>query len=301
MGNSRASKRDSQALHERIRQRVVPAGQVIAWWLGGAGFIFKTSRGTQLYIDPYLSDVVREIFGQGRAFPPPLTPEQAQPGALICTHWHEDHLDPGSIPVIARNNPKALLLMPPSALARAVSWGVPCRQITALKAGQSLIVKDIKVSTVASRHNAGLEGWEVVDGLCLVLEIDGIKIFFSGDTEYDTSLRKLKPLGVHVAFLCINGVGGNMNAHEAALLGWQLGASTLVPMHHYLWQNAVGGDEATLDPVLLASTYLKLGGKGRVVIPVVGQEIVLRKSGRGKKAAVGRTRDGVGNKEASRS
>ncbi|MSU61097.1 MAG: MBL fold metallo-hydrolase [Pedosphaera sp.] len=262
-------------LHEQIRERNVAPGQVIAWWLGGAGFIFKTSQGTQLYLDPYLSDVVNEIFGQARAFPPPLTAEQARPDVLICTHWHEDHLDPGSIPVIARNNPDAPLLMPPSALARAVSWHVPRRQITTLKAGQSLTIKDIKISAVAARHDAGVEGWEVHDGVCLILEIEGMRIFFSGDTEYDTSLRKLRTLGLHVAFLCINGVGGNMNAHEAALLGWQLGAPTLVPMHHYLWLNAIANDEATLDPALLASTYSKLGGQGRVIAPVVGEEILL--------------------------
>ena len=168
----------------------------MAWWLGGSGFIFKTSAGTQLYVDPYLSDIVNDIFGQPRAFPPPLTADEARPDLLICTHWHEDHLDPGSIPIIARNNPKARLLMPPSAMSRALGWGVPRRQITPLKAGLSLTLKDIHLSAVAARHNAGIAGWEVYDGICLLLEIEGIKIFFSGDTEYDTSLRKLRPLGI---------------------------------------------------------------------------------------------------------
>jgi L-ascorbate metabolism protein UlaG (beta-lactamase superfamily) len=248
-------------------------------------------------LDPYLSDVVNEIFGQRRAFPPPLTAEQARPDVLICTHWHEDHLDPGSIPIIARNNPDALLLMPPSALSRAVSWGVPRRQITTLKAGQSLTIRDLNISAVAARHNAGVEGWEVYDGVCLILETNEMKIFFSGDTEYDTSLRKLRTLGVQVAFLCINGVGGNMNAYEAALLGWQLGATTLVPMHHYLWQNTSGSDEATLDPGLLESTYSKLGGRGRVIAPVVGDEIVLGR----KRIATRQARGASVGTEGSRS
>ncbi len=263
------------SLSERLQQREVPPRRVIAWWLGGAGFIFKTPSGKQLYIDPYLSDVVNDIFGQARAFPPPLTAEEARPDILICTHWHEDHLDPGSIPIIARNNPSVQLLMPPSAMARAVSWSVPRHQITPLKAGQTFKLGGIGISAIAARHNAGLEGWEVVDGVCLILEIEGMKVFFSGDTEYDTTLRRLKPAGIHVAFLCINGVGGNMNAHEAALLGWQLGASTLVPMHHYLWKNAASSDEATLDPKLLETTYRNLGGQGRVIAPTVGGEIEL--------------------------
>lgn len=271
-----------EGLQERVRQRSVPVGQVVAWWLGGAGFIFKTSQGTQLFVDPYLSDVVNDIFGQQRAFPPPLTADQACPDVLICTHWHEDHLDPGSIPIIARNNPTALLLMPPSALARAVSWGVPRRQITTLKAGQTLKIKDITITAVAARHNAGVEGWEVYDGVCLIFEINGMKIFFSGDTEYDTSLRNLRNLDFDSAFLSMNGVGGNMNAHEAALLAWHWGVGTVVPMHHHLWLNAAASDEATLDPDLLASSYSKLGGIGRVIAPIVGDEIVLSRVTNGR-------------------
>src|SRR5688500_14902973 len=97
-------------LNERILQRNVPPGQVVAWWLGGAGFVFKTSDGTRIFIDPYLSDVVNSIFGQARAFPPPLTADDARLDLLLCTHWHEDHLDPGSIPIFARNNPSAQFL-----------------------------------------------------------------------------------------------------------------------------------------------------------------------------------------------
>ncbi|MGI8964546.1 MAG: MBL fold metallo-hydrolase [Limisphaerales bacterium] len=266
---------EPDSLKNRIRARSVPEGQVIAWWLGGAGFIFKTSGGTQLFIDPYLSDIVNDIFGQKRAFPSPITAEEAQPDFLICTHWHEDHLDPGAIPTIAKNNPNAQLLMPPSAMSRALSWGVPRKQITPLKAGQTVTLKDIRVSAVAARHRAGIEGWEVEDAICLILGIAGIKIFFSGDTEYDTSLRRLRPLGIEAAFLSINGVSGNMNAHEAALLAWQWGATTLVPMHHHLWKDLPADAEATLDPKLLEATYLKLGGTGRMESPIVGGEIIL--------------------------
>jgi L-ascorbate 6-phosphate lactonase len=266
---------NSSPLCDRIRARDISVGQVVAWWLGGAGFIFKTSKGTQIYLDPYLSDAVNQIFGQQRAFPPPLTAEEAKPDVLLCTHWHEDHLDPGSIPVIARRNPSARFLMPPSAMSRALSWGVPRQQITTLKAGQSLEIGDLRVSALAARHIAGIEGWEVYDAVSLILETEGGKIFFSGGTEYDASLRRLAPKDVHAAFLCINGVGGNMNAHEAALLAWQLGARIVVPMHHYLWQTVIDDDQATLDPKILENTYLKLGGSGRVIFPTVGDEMCI--------------------------
>jgi len=83
-----------------------------------------------------------------------------------------------------------------------------------------------------------------------------------------------------VALLCMNGVGGNMNVYEAALLAKQLGAGTVIPMHHYLWAERMGGDEETLDAQVFQETYLGLGGRGRVVLPQVAAEIELRRGPR---------------------
>ena len=56
----------------------------MAWWLGGSGVVLKTPAGTQVYIDPYLSDCVRDIFGIARAFPPPITPEKTSVCGEVC-------------------------------------------------------------------------------------------------------------------------------------------------------------------------------------------------------------------------
>jgi L-ascorbate metabolism protein UlaG (beta-lactamase superfamily) len=83
----------------------VENGSVAAWWLGGLGFVFKAPDGATVCIDSYLSDSVRAIFNQGRAFPPPISPEELRVDAVICPHWHEDHLDPGTIPQVATSSP----------------------------------------------------------------------------------------------------------------------------------------------------------------------------------------------------
>ena len=70
-----------------------------------------------------------------------------------------------------------------------------------------------------------------------------------------------------------------MKVCEAGLLGWQWGVDTIVPMHHDLWRNLAYDAEATLDPQLLASIYLNLGGQGHVIQPTVGGEIVLSRRG----------------------
>ena len=75
--------------------------------------------------------------------------------------------------------------------------------------------------------------------------------------------------------IVINGAGGNMNAHEAALLAWHLRANTVIPMHHRLWKDFTGGEQATLDPQLMVDTYQRLGGSGEVKLLEVGEGIPL--------------------------
>jgi L-ascorbate metabolism protein UlaG (beta-lactamase superfamily) len=261
-------------LAETIERRAVPAGSLAVWWLGGSGLALKTSASTTIFIDPYLSDSVREIFGLERDFPPPITPEEVRADAVICTHWHEDHLDPGTIPAIARSSPGTRFLMPPSAMSRAAGWGVPRNRITLLTAGGVAEVKEVRISHTFARHDPGIPGWQAPDAMGVVLEADGLTVYNSGDTEYDARLRRLPFPRVDAAFVCINGVTGNMNAHEAALLVYQQGARAVVPVHHRLWARNDYPD-ATLDPNLFADTYQRLGGVGQVVLPEIGGEILL--------------------------
>jgi L-ascorbate metabolism protein UlaG (beta-lactamase superfamily) len=265
------------ALATTIASTQVPTGQIYAWWLGGTGFVFKTPAGTQIYVDPYFTNCVAQIFGVERGFPAPIAAEEARPDLLIATHWHEDHLDPEGLPIVARHS-QARFLAPPSCVARLLGWGVPRGRVDGLSTGQSHTFRDVTITAVAARHIAGVPGWESDDAIGLLLEFDRLRVYHSGDTEYDLRLRALaydKARPIDVAMLVINGAGGNMNAHEAALLGWQLGARTLVPMHHILWKDFTGGEQATLDPQLMADTYARLGGSGAVCALAVGERIDL--------------------------
>ncbi len=263
------------SLVNRIAATSVPQGQVTAWWLGGSGFVLKTAAGTQVYLDPYLSDSVNDIFGQARAFPPPISPADARPTVVVSSHWHEDHLDPGTIPLIARHSPATRFVMPPTALSRALGWGVPRDRASALADGQTVQFDDVTISHAPARHVVDTPGWEVPDAMGIILTVGDLTIYHCGDTEYDIRLRLLRARQLDVCMVCINGVGGNMNAHEAALLAWQLGSKLVIPIHHYLWATNTAGDEATLDPTVFAETYGRLGGRGRVVIPEIGQPIPL--------------------------
>jgi L-ascorbate metabolism protein UlaG (beta-lactamase superfamily) len=257
-------------LADRIIATSPAPGSVAAWWLGGSGFVFKTSSGKQVWIDPYLSDAVRTIFGVGRAFPPPITVAEAAPDIIVCTHWHEDHLDPGSIPELARLRPVAKFVMPPSAMARALSWGLPRAQVVSFRQGETLEFDEFRLTGIFARHEVSTAGWEVPDALGLVLDCQGVCIFHTGDTEYDARIhRAVAPMPLALATLCINGSGGNMNAYEAALLASHLDVRSLIPHHHLLWAKEPDVGE-TLDPRLFEETYHRLNGMATVHPPIVG-------------------------------
>lgn len=268
---------EEMTLSQEIAAKTVAPTHVSCWWLGGSGFALKTSSGTIVYIDPYLSNSVQGIFGVERAFPPPIAPEEVRADAVISTHWHEDHLDPGSIPVIAKNNLHARFIMPPSAISHALSWGVRRSQVASLQHGQAIEVGGVRIEATPARHEGGIPGWEVPDAMGVLVQMEGLTIYHCGDTEYDVRLRRLKSRNPDVALLCINGITGNMDAHEAALLAWHLNARVVIPIHHFLWATNSGTAEETLDPTLFKDTYVRLGGPGRVVIPQVGEEIRIGK------------------------
>ena len=264
-------------LAQTIAQTQVRPNSLMAWWLGGTGFVLKTSAGTQLYIDPYFSNCVARIFGVERAFPPPIPVEEAAPDLLVATHWHEDHLDPEGLPILARRS-DTCFLGPPSCRSRLLGWLIPAERVTAISAGESHTFRNITIRAVPARHVAGIPGWETPDAIGLLIEAEGLRIYHTGDTEYDLRLRALaydRERPIDALLTVINGAGGNMNAHEAALLAWQIAPGLIVPMHHLLWKDFSGGEQATLDPALLEETYRRLGGTGRVASLAVGESVLI--------------------------
>jgi L-ascorbate 6-phosphate lactonase len=263
------------SLANTIATAQVRPGSLMAWWLSGTGFVFKTSQGTQIYVDPYFSNCVAQIFGIERAVPPPIPVAEAEPDLVVATHWHEDHLDPEGLPQLARRS-STHFLSPPSCQSRLLGWLVPRERVTPIVAGESFTFRDVRITAVPARHEAGVPGWEVPDAIGLLIETEGLRIYHTGDTEYDLRLRSLaydKDRPIDVMLTVINGAGGNMNAHEAALLAWHIRPKFLIPMHHILWKDATGGEQATLDPTLLTDTYRRLGGAGQVRLLAVGEGI----------------------------
>ena len=257
-------------LADRLGALTVRSGTIACAWLGQAGYLLKTRTGITIMIDPYFSDECERQEGLKRLFPAPITTQEFQPDVLLVTHGHLDHLDEPTVRAYASHR-RTTLIAPPSCTSRASDWGWPSSRLRTLAPGESTKRNGCQFTATFARHT-------LPDAIGFLMTIDGIRLWHSGDTEYDEHLRRIATGKVDVAFLCINGGGGNMNAYEAALLAWQVKPRLVVPMHYGMWSAddytyRGAAPDATPDPTLFASTLARLDPKIRVKELQVGKVV----------------------------
>jgi L-ascorbate 6-phosphate lactonase len=224
-----------------VRRARVRNGEIALWYLGGAGYVVRTSQAT-LLIDPFLGpsnppDWVRAI---PPAFAPERIGELGPIGAVLLTHEHGDHADPVALRAIATET-SVPVYGPASCAAKAEQAGVPTDRFHAIGHDESFIVDGLRITTVpmVDPMAAGCNGY--------VLESGGVVLLHCGDSLYHdgfVALGERWPLDA----ICIS-VGHNppgqtyyMDEADAARAARAAKSRTLIPQHYDLWQGF------TLDP-----------------------------------------------------
>jgi L-ascorbate metabolism protein UlaG (beta-lactamase superfamily) len=150
------------------------------FWIGHASFLLALD-GLRVVIDP--------IFGRAGGVVPRLVEPAARPEeltdlhAVLITHGHHDHLDPGSLKLLARAHPQGLLFVVP----RGVGALLPaaCRPVVELDWWQHITLEGVRIHLVPAQHwhrrgmfdtNKALWGGFVVEGRH--------RVYHSGDTGY---------------------------------------------------------------------------------------------------------------------
>lgn len=187
-------------------------------WIGQSGYIIRTEQ-TEVIIDPYLSDVVNRVAGRERLVEAPIKPEEIRSDAVICTHNHLDHLDVDAI----AGMDKSLLYITTGEGAKVLRE-MGCINVTEFHEGESLQIGDIKLTGVAACHT--------VEAFGVILQAEGLTLYFSGDTLYDPRLFEIARFSPDYTFICINGRLGNMNVDEAVTTAKRIGARINVPNHY---------------------------------------------------------------------
>ncbi len=224
-------------LAREIDRTEVPAGSAALWWLGQAGFALKSSGGTRIYVDPYLSDGVERAFGFKRLSLAPVDPEAVRADWVVASHEHLDHLDLDALPIIARGNPKCRFAGPRTCFPGFERCGIPEERRTLLEPGAA--EGDVRLEAARADHGDLSEA-----ALALLFDFGGVRIFFTGDTALRLDwLRPLIERKPDVVIPCINGAFGNLNAREAAELVRAASPRLAIPCHFWMFKEH-GGDPA---------------------------------------------------------
>ncbi|HQE84577.1 MAG TPA: MBL fold metallo-hydrolase [Candidatus Hydrogenedentes bacterium] len=217
-----------------------PEGGVALWWLAQAGFVFKTSSGAVVYLDPYLSNVVEKAFGFKRLSLCPISMEDARADWILNSHEHLDHLDTDALPVIVRNNPACRFAGSLPCVPEYEKMGVGKNRSVLLEPGKRYSLDGVEVVTARSDH-----GELSPDALSLLLDFGKVRVLFTGDTALNVPLMQpLIDLRPDILLVCINGRFGNLNAEEAAELTAIVSPRVVVPCHFWMFKEHNGDPEA---------------------------------------------------------
>lgn len=240
-----AFQKDHALLADIERASQTP-GKLHIWWLGQSGFLLQ-HNGKHLLFDPYLSDSLSEKYARTDKPHVRISERVIDPARLdmidvvTSSHNHTDHLDADTLLPLMAANPTVQFVIPEAnrtfvadRLGADPAWPV------GLTDGKTATVKGFPVHGVPAAHNElERDGQGRCKFMGFVVQAGPYTVYHSGDTLwYDGMVDVLRPFGVDVAFLPINGnqperrVAGNLDPDQAARLGRDIGAKLVVP-HHY--------------------------------------------------------------------
>jgi L-ascorbate 6-phosphate lactonase len=254
-------------LAQTIATREVSKDHLAIYWLCQAGFAFKSSTGSIVYIDPYLSDLVERVVGFKRMMTCPIAAEEVSADLIICTHEHPDHMDTDALPVLAANQ-RTHFAGPIECMNEFAKIGLPRERCHLLEEGKSLQLAGVRVHSVYADH-----GELAPDALGIVLDFDGIRVYHTGDTAYrPQDFQPAIHLRPQILLPCINGAFGNMNAEEAASLTQLAHPEVVIPTHFWMFVEQNG------DPRRFLELCAAMASDTKTVLMKPGEEYLFQRS-----------------------
>lgn len=253
-----------------------PADGLTLWLLGNAGALLVDASGRRIAIDPWTSPWLETASAANpepvvRQRPAQLRSEELAElvDAVLVTHEHPDHLDPGLAGVLT--DAGIPVVLPRGCLPAAEGCGYPASALLPVDVGEAVDVAGFDVVAVAAAHAFAGAGdgayteWLDATGahraVGFVIGGGGRVLFHSGDTVMRRGLaEQLAAARVDTCLLPINGrdwlreqrgLVGNLSARESADLAAACGAELLVPVH---FDGVVGNTGSPGELVDYAST-----------------------------------------------
>lgn len=200
-------------------------------WLGQAGYLLESNAGTRIMIDPYLSDRLHELNGEDFRREVPIREEylDMQLDALVLTHCHADHTDPGTLSRLLADKEPMCVLAPLNTWRDIRGTYAGGHNYIQFDRGVQWTLGDVTLKAVFAVHTDER-------AIGVMLEADGTVIYHTGDTLYHREIPAWLDGKVDTLILPINGQGCNMNCADAYKLTKLLAPKTVVPMHYDMFR-----------------------------------------------------------------
>lgn len=231
-------------------------------WLGHASFQVITSKGSVIYLDPWIN-------GNPVC---PIKLEDIREADIVCvTHGHPDHLGDG---IDIAKKTKAKFVCSPEIGKYAEMAGIPYDRENSipLNIGGTAKIGEITVTMVPAVHSSDtwIEGKMYPgSGACgfIIKTEDNIRIYFAGDTGLFGDMRLIGEVyAPHIAILPVGGKY-NMGIREAAIASSLISSEVVIPMHYGTYPNQmVDIDEFKRLVAIFAP-------KTKVLVPIRGKYI----------------------------
>ena len=207
-------------------------------WVGHATVLIQIHNKI-IMTDPFLTNTMGLV--AKRYVKPGLDPTLlTKVDVTLISHIHFDHFDYGSLDMLPKNG---ILAIPEGAAEYTPDFGF--KEVFEMKRWDVVERDGVRITAVPAQHFTGRYGFDAawLGSLAYtgyVIEVEGITVFFAGDTGYNPELFKEigRRFNIDLAIVPIapgssGGLGSHIHANPAgALMIYRdLGAKYLMPMH----------------------------------------------------------------------
>lgn len=217
---------DSEEKPSSGRRTQRGAGALALTWLGHATALIELD-GTRLLTDPLLR---RRVGPLVRVGPSVHLARPRELDAVLLSHLHADHADPGSLRAL---DPGVLVIAPVGAAAWLAKQGL--HNVVELAPGESARAGAVEVEAVPALHD-GRRSPRGARAHAIGFAVRGSQgCYFAGDTDLYTEMRELAGT-VDLALLPVSGWGptlgpGHLDPERAARAAMLIEPRVAVPIH----------------------------------------------------------------------
>jgi N-acyl-phosphatidylethanolamine-hydrolysing phospholipase D len=272
-----------EIVENKMEDPIRPEAGLAVLWIGHATCLIQIDDKFVL-TDPNLTTTVGQF--SKRLVEPGIDPENLPNlDVVLISHMHIDHLSPGSLGMIEAKT--GHLILPEQGLVYIPDLDFPMSE---LKTWQSREINGLKITAVPVIHNGwryGADiGWMDKSYTGYIIEYNGKKVFFAGDTAYDSDLFKeigRKYTGIDLVLAPIAPIhpreysqARHMDPLEAIKIYQDMHARFLIPIHYDTFPESLDEKGEAVRLMKSALQNNNLTGEQVHILDIGAQVVLLR-------------------------